>query len=107
MEESSNKDKDSKILEEIKSIVKRFYNAANEDVGPFRSQESVCLEVEKTLTEKYNEKVGQKAGLLAKKMMEKLTKNWEMKHQKSVDSLSPVDDEGLSRIQELAGLRKI
>jgi hypothetical protein len=105
--ESSNKDKDSKILEEIKSIVKRFYNAANEDVGPFRSQESVCLEVEKTLTEKYNEKVGQKAGLLAKKMMEKLTKNWEMKHQKSVDSLSPVDDEGLSRIQELAGLRKI
>lgn len=101
------KDKDSSLVQEVAGIVKRFYNASNEDVGPFRSEESICLEVEKTIGEKYkNEKVVKKADYIAKKMMEKLTKKWEMRHQKPVDSLKPVDDDGLSRIKELASFKK-
>lgn len=101
------KNKNSKLVKEVAGIVKRFYNASNEDVGPFRSEESICLEVEKTIGEKYkNEKVVKKADYIAKKMMEKLTKKWEMRHRKPVDSLKPVEDDGLSRIKELAGLKK-
>jgi hypothetical protein len=97
----------SSLVQEVASIVKRFYNASNEDVGPFRSEEAICLEVEKTISEKYKkESVVKKADYIAKKMMEKLTKKWEMRHQKPVDSLKPIEDDGLSRIKELAGLQK-
>jgi hypothetical protein len=97
----------SSLVQEVANIVKRFYNASNEDVGPFRSEEAICLEVEKTISEKYKkESVVKKADYIAKKMMEKLTKKWEMRHQKPVDSLKPIEDDGLSRIKELAGLQK-
>ena len=91
------------MMQEIAETVKRFYNASNEDVGPFRSEEAVCLEVEKAISEKYGEPAGKHAGLVAKKFMEKLTKQWEMKHHKSKEELAPVDDDGLSRLKELLG----
>jgi hypothetical protein len=91
------------MMQEIAETVKRFYNASNEDVGPFRSEESVCLEVQKTISEKYGESQGKRAGLIAKKFMEKLTKAWEMKHHKDKEELAPVDDDGLSRLKELLG----
>lgn len=91
------------ISREIAEIVKRFYNSSNEDVGPFRSEEAICLEVEKTLGEKYGESTGQHAGMIARKFMEKLTKQWEMKHNKSTKELTPVEDDGLSRLRELIG----
>lgn len=101
------KNKTSDLVQEVAGIVKRFYNASNEDVGPFRSEESICLEVEKTIGEKYkNDEIVEKADFIAKKIMEKLTKKWEMRHQKPVDSLKPIEDDGLSRIKELAGFKK-
>jgi len=91
------------MMQEIAETVKRFYNASNEDVGPFRSEEAVCLEVEKTIGEKYGESVGKRAGVIAKKFMEKLTKQWEMRHHKHKEELAPVEDDGLSRLKELLG----
>jgi hypothetical protein len=91
------------MMQEIAETVKRFYNASNEDVGPFRSEESVCLEVQKTISEKYGESQGKRAGLIAKKFMEKLTKAWEMKHHKDKEELAPVADDGLARLKELLG----
>lgn len=91
------------IMKEIAETVKSFYNASNEDVGPFRSEEAVCLEVEKTISEKYGNSAGTRAGLIAKKFMEKLTKQWEMKHHKHKEELAPVENDGLSRLKELLG----
>jgi hypothetical protein len=91
------------MMKEIAETVKRFYNASNEDVGPFRSEEAVCLEVEKTISEKYGEGAGKRAGLVAKQFMEKLTKQWEMKHHKNKEELAPVGDDGLARLKELLG----
>lgn len=93
------------MIKDIAEVVKRYYNASNESVGPFRSEEAVALEVEKTISEKYGESKGQKAGMIARAYMEKLTKNWEHNHQKSTDELEPkeVEDDGLARIKELLG----
>lgn len=91
------------IMKEIAETVKRFYNASNEDVGPFRSEEAVCLEVEKDISEKYGNSAGKRAGMIAKKFMEKLTQQWEMKHHKRKEELAPVEDDGLSRLKELLG----
>lgn len=96
-------EKTGNMMQEIAETVKKFYNSSNEDVGPFRSEEAVCLEVEKTISEKYGESAGKRAGLVAKKFMEKLTHQWEMKHHKRKEELAPVDDDGLSRLKELLG----
>lgn len=91
------------LMKEIAETVKRFYNSSNEDVGPFRSEEAVCLEVEKVISEKYGNSAGKRAGMIAKKFMEKLTKQWEIKHHKRKEELAPVEDDGLSRLKELLG----
>lgn len=91
------------MIKEIAGTVKRFYNASNENVGPFRSEEAICLEVEKSISEKYGDSAGKHAGMIAKQFMEKLTKQWEMKHHKSKDELAPVEDDGLARLKELLG----
>lgn len=91
------------MMQEIAETVKKFYNASNEDVGPFRSEEAVCLEVQKTIGEKYGDSHGKRAGLIAKKFMEKLTKDWETRHHKDKEELAPVDDDGLARLKELLG----
>lgn len=90
------------MIKDIAEVVKRYYNASNEEVGAFRSEEAVALEVEKTISEKYGEAKGKKAGLIAKAYMEKLTRAWEERHHKSREELSPpVDDDGLARVKEL------
>lgn len=97
------------LVQEIAEIVKRFYNEDNEEVAPFRSEESVCLEVEKTISEKYDEPTGQQARILAEKFIQKLTQQWESKHGKSKEELGPHgQDDGLSidRLQELIGSLK-
>lgn len=97
------------LVQEIAEIVKRFFNEDNEEVAPFRSEESVCLEVEKTISEKYDEKTGQQARMLAEKFIQKLTQQWESKHGKSKEELGPQDQgDGLSigRLQELIGSLK-
>jgi hypothetical protein len=91
------------IMKDIAETVKRFYNASNEDVGPFRSEEAICLEVKKTISEKYGDRAGMKAEAIAKQFMEKLTKQWEMKHHKNKEELAPVDNDGLARLKELLG----
>lgn len=97
------------LVKEIAEIVKRFYNEDNSEVAPFRSEESVCLEVEKTIGEKYNEQIGQDARLLAEKFIQKLSKQWETKHNKSINELGPIpedDDFSVERLQELIGSLK-
>ena len=94
------------MMREIAETVKRFYNAANEDVGPFRSEEAVCLEVEKSISEKYGDEQGKRASLIARKFMEKLSHQWEETHHKDVEDLSPTPEaDGLSiaRLKELLG----
>lgn len=96
-------DKSKSMMQEIAETVKRFYNASNKKVGPFRSEEAVCLEVEKTIKEKYGEEAGKRAGMIAKQFIEKLTRQWEIKHHKRKEELAPVEDDGLSRLKELLG----
>lgn len=87
------------MMKEIAETVKKFYNQSNESVGPFRSEEAVALEVEKTIEEKYGPNESKRAGLIARQFMEKLTRQWEMKHGKS----AKVGDDGLSvdKLREL------
>jgi len=86
------------MIKEVAKIVKSFYNRDNPEVGPFRGHEGIAIDVEKTISEKFGEQAGQQARELAEKFMEKLTMEWQERHQKmaSVDQ-----DDGLARLKEL------
>lgn len=84
------------MIHEVAKIVKSFYNRDNPEVGPFRGEEGILIDVEKTISEKFGEQAGQQARMVAEKYMEKLTNEWQQKHG------TPGDD-GLARIQELIG----
>lgn len=99
------------MFKEVAEIVKKFYNEDNDKVGPVRSPTAVCIEVEKTIKEKYGEAAGKKASMVAEKFIEQLTQKWEEKHHKDVDSLGPnkskkVETDGLQRLRELVGTIK-
>lgn len=92
------KDDSKDMIKEVAKIVKSFYNRDNPEVGPFRGNEGIAIDVEKTISEKYGEAAGHQARELAEKFMAKLTQEWQERHGKT----SPVDsDDGLARLKEL------
>ena len=88
------------MVQEVAKIVKSFYNASNESVGPFRGEEGIVIDVEKQISEKFGENAGKQAGEMARAFMEKLTQQWHQKHGKVANG--PQDD-GLARMMELVG----
>jgi hypothetical protein len=94
--------KDNKWIHEVAKLVKSRYNATNESVGPFNGVENIALDVKKEISEKFGEDLGEKAEMVAKQFMEKLTREWEERHGKSAN-LSVDQDDGLARLKELLG----
>jgi len=68
------------MIQEVAKIVKSFYNRDNPNVGPFRGEEGIAIDVEKKISEKFGEKAGQQARMMAEKYMQKLTQEWSMRH---------------------------
>ena len=74
-------DRDMKaMIGEVARIVKSFYNRDNPNVGPFRSEEGIAIDVEKEISEKFGDQAGQHARVLAEKFMAKLTQEWAQRH---------------------------
>jgi hypothetical protein len=88
------------MVQEVAKIVKSFYNASNESVGPFRGEEGIVIDVEKQISEKFGENAGKQAGEMARTFMEKLTQQWHQKHGKVANGHQ---DDGLARMMELVG----
>lgn len=86
----------SGMIREIAKCVKSYYNKDNPEVGPFRGEEGIAIEVGKKISEKFGESAGQQAEEIAKQFMEKLSKDWEHRHGK-------VGNDGLARLKELVG----
>ncbi|NBP00830.1 MAG: hypothetical protein EBU90_11985, partial [Proteobacteria bacterium] len=72
-------EKDS-MIQEIAKIVNSFYNRSNPNVGPFRGHEGILIDVEKTISEKFGEKAGHQARMIAEKFITKLTQEWSQRH---------------------------
>jgi len=87
------------IVQEVAKIVKQFYNRDNPEVGPFRGNEGIAIDVEKQISEMFGEDAGQQAKELAEAFMEKLTMEWQERHGKTAG----VADDGLARLKELLG----
>lgn len=88
------------IIPEVAKIVKSMYNRDNPNVGPFRGEEGIAIDVEKRISEKFGDQAGYQARELAEKFMAKLTQEWQERHGKT----SSVDDtDGLARLKELVG----
>lgn len=68
------------MIQEVAKIVKSFYNRDNPNVGPFRGEEGIAIDVEKKISEKFGEKAGAQARMMAEKYMQKLTQEWSMRH---------------------------
>ena len=99
MEEGEKESKGS-MVHEVAKIVKSFYNRDNPDVGPFRGEEGIVIDVEKQISEKFGEQAGQQAGKMAEAFMAKLTQEWQQKHG---DVANGHGDDGLARLKELLG----
>lgn len=94
----------SSMVHEVAKIVKSFYNADNESVGPFRAEENIALDCKKQISEKFGEKAGEQAYEMAEAFINKLTQEWHQKHG-NIDH-KPVDQgDGFSidRLKELVG----
>ena len=94
----------SSVVQEVAKIVKSFYNADNESVGPFRAEENIALDCKKQISEKFGEKAGEQAYEMAEAFINKLTQEWQQKH--GHIQHKPVDQgDGLSidRLKELVG----
>jgi len=90
-------DRDPKdMIKEVAKIVKSFYNRDNPEVGPFRGNEGIAIDVKKSISEKFGEEAGEQAREIAEKFMEKLAQEWHQKHGK-------VEHDGLARLKELLG----
>ena len=87
------------MIREVAKIVKSFYNRDNPEVGPFRGNEGIAIDVKKQISEKFGEEAGEQAAELAEAFMEKLTNEWQERHGKSAG----VADDGLARLKELVG----
>jgi hypothetical protein len=88
------------MVQEVAKIVKSFYNRDNPEVGPFRGEEGIVIDVEKQISEKFGEEAGQQAGKMAEAFMQKLTQEWQQKHGKVANGHG---DDGLARLKELVG----
>lgn len=89
----------SEMIQEIAKIVKMFYNRDNPNLGPFRGEEGILLDVEKTISEKFGDQAAQQARMVAEKFMEKLTQEWHHRHGETV--MGEKDD--IERLKELVG----
>jgi hypothetical protein len=87
------------MIKEVAKIVKQFYNKDNPEVGPFRGEEGILLDVEKQISEMFGEEAGQHAREVAGAFMEKLTNEWQDRHGNSTG----VANDGLARLKELLG----
>jgi hypothetical protein len=87
------------MIQEVAKIVKQFYNRDNPEVGPFRGNEGIAIDVEKQISEMFGEAAGQQAKAMAEAFMEKLTTEWQERHGKTTG----VADDGLARLKELLG----
>lgn len=95
--------KDQKtMIKEVAKIVKQFYNKDNPEVGPFRGEEGILLDVEKQISEMFGEQAGRQARDIAEAFMEKLTVEWQERHGNS----QGVAPDGLARLKELANVIK-
>jgi hypothetical protein len=99
MEEGEKESKGS-MVHEVAKIVKSFYNRDNPDVGPFRGEEGIVIDVEKQISEKFGDEAGQQAGKMAEAFMQKLTQQWQQKHGNVANGHG---DDGLARLKELLG----
>ena len=99
MEEGEKEGKGS-MVQEVAKIVKSFYNRDNPDVGPFRGEEGIVIDVEKQISEKFGDDAGQQAGKMAEAFMQKLTQEWQQKHggNNLMGETDPLD-----RLKELLG----
>ena len=88
------------MVQEVAKIVKSFYNRDNPEVGPFRGEEGIVIDVEKQISEKFGEQAGQQAGKMAEAFMQKLTQEWQQKHGQVSNGHG---DDGLARLKELLG----
>jgi hypothetical protein len=94
--------KDTKaMVQEVAKIVKSFYNRDNPEVGPFRGNEGIVLDVKKSISEMFGEEAGEQAAQLAEKFMQKLTMEWETRHGRPAGNVD--DSDGLARLKELVG----
>jgi len=89
------------VIQEVAKIVKSFYNKDNPNVGPFRGEEGIAIDVEKRISEKFGEEMGQQARALAEKYMAKLTQEWNERH--GGTDMPVNQDDGLARLKELLG----
>ena len=87
------------MIKEVAKIVKSFYNRDNPNVGPFRGEEGIAIDVKKQISEKFGEEAGEQAAQMAEAFMEKLTNEWQERHGNSAG----VADDGLARLKELVG----
>jgi hypothetical protein len=88
------------MVQEVAKIVKSFYNRDNPEVGPFRGEEGIVIDVEKQISEKFGDDAGQQAGKMAEAFMQKLTQEWQAKHGQVANGQG---DDGLARLKELLG----
>ena len=88
------------MVQEVAKIVKSFYNRDNPEVGPFRGEEGIVIDVEKQISEKFGDDAGQQAGKMAEAFMQKLTQEWQKKHGNVANGHG---DDGLARLKELVG----
>lgn len=102
MDDESKKRPKGSMVQEVAKIVKSFYNRDNPEVGPFRGNEGIAIDVEKQISEMFGEEAGQQARQMAEAFMEKLTNEWQERHGKTAG----VADDGLARLKELANVIK-
>jgi uncharacterized protein YidB (DUF937 family) len=92
--------KGNKMVQEVAKIVKSFYNRDNPNVGPFRGEEGIALDIKKQIAEKFGDDAGEQAQQMAEQFMTKLTQEWYQRHGK----VSNGDGgDGLARLKELVG----
>jgi hypothetical protein len=91
------------MVKMIAEKVKSFYNADNESVGPFHSNEGILIDIEKECAEQFGSEAGEQGRQMAEAFMEKLTKQWEERHGKSSKVGAVDSDDGLARLKELLG----
>ena len=87
------------MIREVAKIVKSFYNRDNPEVGPFRGNEGIAIDVKKQISEKFGDEAGEQAAQMAEAFMEKLTNEWQERHGKSTG----VADDSIARLKELVG----
>jgi len=105
--EEEEKSHDTKgMIQEIAEMVKQFYNADNESVGPFHSYEGIAIDIKKKIAEKYGDRAGEQAETVAKQFMEKLTKAWQEKHGDIPGPAPETDGLSINRLKELLGTVK-